>query len=771
MTASPPGPDRSVADLHTNVQLPPGAALGNQAAGPIVSDAPTLPPDLLRLARACGIAPEWNDAYGQIQHVPAATLRALLAALGFEADSPARIAESEDRLHAFGHPAHAPLVTARVGEAVVWRGRPEGAGAADLMLEDGRHYGCTIEALPGGWLRIPAIGMAGYHRLEHAGVGTVVAVAPQRAWTIDDACAAAPGQRWWGLATQIYSLRADARAELAGVGGYAALACVAENAGRQGAQALAVSPVHALFSADPSRYSPYSPSSRRWLNVLHADASPAFGRERVRDAKRRAGVAELAARLEAQTLIDWPGVAQVRFAYLRLLFEDAFAFVDGRPQARNLMDDTLAENFASFIDEGGVALVRHACFEALHEHFRREHGTPGGGFHDWPAAFRDPATPEVAAFAREHQHEIGFHLYLQWLAARGLSGAQAAARGAGMGIGLIGDLAVGMDHGGSEAWCSQGQVLAGLSVGAPPDLLNPLGQSWGLATYSPAALAASGYRAFIDMLRAVMRSAGGIRIDHVLGLRRLWLAPPGGGGAYLQMPFEDLLRLVVLESWRNRAVVIGEDLGTVPDGLRAALADHGISGMRVLWFERDSVADGSGFSAPERWPRASVALTTTHDLPTVAGWWAGRDIDWREKLGIGSAADIERQRAERAIDRTLMTEPPVVDTTGAAVPPADVAFDRVGRSACALALVQAEDLLGLVEQPNIPGTRDEHPNWRRRLPVGCGSLLDTPDAAARVTVLTAARSRPLTVPLVGAWHPSATQPGLAAVMRAVRESK
>ncbi|WP_211238031.1 MULTISPECIES: 4-alpha-glucanotransferase [Derxia] len=761
----------SVADLHTTPALPPGAALGHLVAGPDDRGAMSLPPDLARLARDCGIAPEWIDAYGQPQTVPADTLRALLSALGFEADTPARVAESADRLHAFGHPAHAPLVTARVGEAVVWRGHPDGAGPARLTLEDGRGYDCAIEALPGGWLRIPAVGVPGYHRIEHDGVQTVVAVAPQRAWTLDDACADAPGERWWGLAVQLHSLRADARGELVGAGGFAALACVAEHAGRQGAQALAVSPAHALFAADPARCSPYSPSSRRWLNVLHADAALVFGRERVREAKRLAGVAELAARLEAAQLIDWPGVAEVRLGCQRRLYEDTFIFSEGRPQARAAADQPLADNFIAFLDDGGQPLLRHACFEALHAHFRRLLGPKTGGFHDWPAEYRDPASPAVAEFARANEAEIGFHLFLQWLAACGLAGAQAAARGAGMGVGLIGDLAVGMDPGGSEAWSHQGVVLHGLSVGAPPDLLNPLGQAWGLATYSPAALAASGYRAFIDMLRAVMRASGGIRIDHVLGLRRLWLSPPDGGGAYLQMPFDDLLRLVVLESWRNRAIVIGEDLGTVPAGLREALADHGIAGMKVLWFERETAQDGGGFADPERWPRGAVALTSTHDLPTVAGWWAGRDIDWREKLGIGTPADIERQRAERAIDRTLITEPPALDASGLAVPPADMAFDRVGRSGCALAVVQAEDLLGLVEQANLPGTVDEHPNWRRRLPVSCGSLLDTPDAAARLNVLTAARARQLVLPLKGAWNPSATQPGLAAVMREVRQAE
>jgi 4-alpha-glucanotransferase len=312
-----------------------------------------------------------------------------------------------------------------------------------------------------------------------------------------------------------------------------------------------------------------------------------------------------------------------------------------------------------------------------------------------------------------------------------------------MGIGLIADLAIGIDPAGSYAWGHRANLLAGISVGAPPDLFNPLGQDWGLATYSPQALHRHGFLPFIDLLRAVMRHAGGIRIDHILGLNRLWLVPPGAtprDGAYLTYPLDDLLRLAALESWRHRCVVIGEDLGTVPLGLRPKLRAAGILGTRVLWFERSA----TGFTPPGQWHPAAVATSSTHDLPTVAGWWAERDIDWREDLGLlganETAADL---RTGREADRTaLWSTLQAAGCTQGVPPPPDKPDDVldavarfIGRTRCALALLPLEDVLGAREQPNLPGTTEGHPNWQRRLPVGVEHLMEDPRARARLALL------------------------------------
>jgi 4-alpha-glucanotransferase len=391
-----------------------------------------------------------------------------------------------------------------------------------------------------------------------------------------------------------------------------------------------------------------------------------------------------------------------------------------------------------FVHEGGERLREHALFEALHAHWLAQ-PDPKWSWRDWPQDWRSPVGPAVANFAAANPREIQFHMFAQWLAAESFAAAQRDARQQGMRIGLIFDVAVGMNPGGSHAWSRPHDLLLGLSVGAPPDLFNARGQDWGLTAFSPQGLLATGFEPFIATLRAAMRAAGGVRIDHAMGLTRLWLVPRGSspaGGAYLTFPLDDLLRLIALESHRHRAIVIGEDLGTVQPEFRARMADAGIAGMDVLWFQRD----GKRFLAPKRWRRDAVAMTSTHDLATVAGWWGGSDIATRAKLGL---ADERRETKERSRDRKAIwrafqkagaaekAEPP----PGQPEPAVDAAIAFTAQSPSRLALILIEDVLALTEQPNLPGTIDEHPNWRRRLDKRSGELLDSPQARSRLKTL------------------------------------
>ncbi|USB88925.1 4-alpha-glucanotransferase, partial [Burkholderia cenocepacia] len=292
--------------------------------------------------------------------------------------------------------------------------------------------------------------------------------------------------------------------------------------------------------------------------------------------------------------------------------------------------------YQRFRAAGGAALDAHARFDAL-QAFCIEHGI-GADWRQWPAPWRTPGSAEVDAFAHAHADTIAFHTFLQWCASRALGDAQHAARGAGMATGLIADLAVGSDRAGSDAWAHGTTLLRGVSLGAPPDLFNAAGQAWGVTTWTPAALRADGFAPFIELLRAAFAHAGGIRIDHVLGFARMWIVPDGGSprsGAYLRYPLDDLVRIVALEAARHRAIAIGEDLGTVPAGLRERLGAQGVAGMRVLWFERD--AQGA-FRPPSAWDRDAIATTSTHDLPTVAGWWRGVDLGWRRVAADAAAA-------------------------------------------------------------------------------------------------------------------------------------
>ena len=310
-----------------------------------------------------------------------------------------------------------------------------------------------------------------------------------------------------------------------------------------------------------------------------------------------------------------------------------------------------------------------------------------------------------------------------------------------MAIGLIADMAICADISGSFSWAHQTELLSQVSIGAPPDLLNRDGQNWGVAAFSPLGLKRSGYRAFIDMLRANLQHAGGMRIDHIMGLQRLWIIPEGASaqdGAYLNYPLEDFLRLLALESWRHRALIIGEDLGTVPEGLQDTLASHNILGMRVLLFEQQ---DGE-LPAPEQWSNAALATTTTHDLPTLAGWQSGRDIAWREHLGQSSAEQAAADRQQRTeevhvLHQALQRQ----GLTQGKDPQAqlDASIQFLGCTPAPLVLVPLEDLLGATEQPNLPGPGDAHPNWRRRWSQNAAQMLDAAPAKRRLQRLHEAR--------------------------------
>ena len=456
---------------------------------------------------------------------------------------------------------------------------------ARLVLEDGGAQDIALAPRGDGRCALGAISQPGYHQLQFGEQTITLAVAPKKCFTVEDA---APDSRLWGLAVQIYGLRRESDG---GIGDTSGICALVSGAAQHGADAIALSPIHALFGADQSRYEPYSPSSRLFLNPLHADPSVLLGADHVAAAIDATGLAAEWARLEAADLIDWPAAAANKLVLLRRLFDEFWAEFD------HDRGGTLARDFTRFRQGGGDLLEQHARFEVLHA-ARLATDRDAWSWRKWPAQWQDHSGAAVADFAAAHAREIAFHVFLQWVADRSLAAAQAHARCAGMRIGLIVDLAVGMDSGGSHAWSCQHDLLVGLNVGAPPDLFNPLGQSWGLTAFSPRALVARCFEPFLATLRAGMHHAGGVRIDHVMGLTRLWLMPDGASpadGAYLVYPFDDLLRLIKLESHRHRAIVIGEDLGTVPEGFREKLDAAGIAGMRVLWFERDG--DGSGSSA------------------------------------------------------------------------------------------------------------------------------------------------------------------------------
>lgn len=630
--------------------------------------------DLHAAAAAAGIRRDWEDANGRAQRVDDAVLEAILARLDLTA------------------PAE-PFLSAQAGSPVPLP--PDVSGTAELVLEDGTILHLPTDTSEDGRAQLPPVTAIGYHRLELAGRRFTLAVAPPR-------CPALPrSARGWGVSVQIPALRGDLPALYGELG---TLAGSAASLGRAGAAALAISPTHALFPADPGRFSPYAPSSRLFHNVLLAD--PGL-------------IGHPLPPAPAPELIDWANAIPDRLARLRAIFDAA---------EPGVLDAAEAWRAAR-----GVTLDQHALFDALHTAF-------GDGWQSWPAAYHDPSSEAVTRFAAEHARDVAFFAFLQWLTDQGLAAAQRAARDSGMAIGLIADLAVGMDPGGSHGWSRRDELLVGLSIGAPPDPLGPEGQNWGITALDPFALQRTGFRPFIETMRAALSHAGGIRIDHALGLDRLWVVPEGGSagdGAYLTMPGETLKRIIAIEAHRAGAIVIAEDLGTVPPGFRDDLARRGMLGMRVLPFERDARGE---FVSPRRWDGAAVAMTGTHDTPTLAGWWRGRDIDWRRRLGrYADPSDELAQRATRASERASLWR--AIDGPGTApeAPPVDAIIEAVATAPAGLAVLPLEDLVGIEEQPNIPGTIDEHPNWRRRMPDSTAGLLARPDVAHRTALLTAER--------------------------------
>jgi 4-alpha-glucanotransferase len=684
------------------------------------------------LARRAGIAVEWYDIGGQQHSVAPDVLRRILDALGLPCETRGELAASRKLLGRKANTqALSPLITATAGRPTRLDVGASEPRTARLKLEDGGER--DVSLLPvRGRLRVPAISETGYHRLLIDDRDIVLAVAPSRCRTIDDAV---PDARLWGIAAQVYSLP---RPGDGGIGDAAGIAALAEAAGARGADALALSPLHALFTADHTHFGPYSPSTRLFLNPLHASPTLVFGDEYVARVVADAELGETLMTHTAAKLIDWPSAADAKLALLRALFET----FNASPSSSN----ALVADFARFRADGGDLLAQHAVFETLHA---EQSAVGTGNWRQWSVDLRDPASATVAVFATTHFQEVRFHCFLQWLADRSLRVAQDRARQVGMRIGLISDLAVGMDPSGSHAWSRQHDVLGGLSIGAPPDMFNSNGQNWGLTGFSPRALISGGFAPFLATVRAAMRHTGGVRIDHAMGLTRLWLIPQGAtaaDGAYLAYPLTDLLRLLALESQRHQAIVVGEDMGTVPGGFRETLETAGLHGMRVLWFERA----GPKFSAPDAWDRTAVAMTSTHDLATVAGWWHGRDITTRVACdGLRTGVTESDVAAERASDRDRLWDAfvqagvangraPQPDDTA---PVVDAALAFVARTNSPLCVLPIEDLVGQEEQPNLPGTIDQHPNWRRRLNAEAASLLDEPRAAARVERLAAERPR------------------------------
>jgi (1->4)-alpha-D-glucan 1-alpha-D-glucosylmutase len=748
---------------------------------------------LRRLAELCGIEPAYQDIWGQTRPVSEATLRALLRTMGVHAatDSEAQAALAERQRRPWRSLLPPVLVTAQrepeihvplrlsarsSDERFGWRlweeGGQEHGGAftpTDLPLDEafeleGEPFERRRLVLP---MRLPT----GYHCLEVRAEGAEPG-ASLRLIVTPDAChlpdAVQGERRIWGPAVQLYALRSRRNW---GCGDFGDLHALVDCCAAMGADIVALSPLHALFPHNPSHASPYSPSSRLSLNELYldiegvpeyAECEAASGLARTREFQQHLQI------LRNMDLVDWPGVAAAK---LRILEEVYRCF-----RERHLARETeRGRAFRAFQAKGGEALRHHALFEALQEFLHRDDPRIWG-WPAWPEEFRDPGSAAVAEFAASHLERVEFYQYLEWLAQAQLAAVGTRCMEHGLGVGLCLDMALGADIGGSEVWRQQSLYAVEATLGAPPDDFNLNGQNWGLPAPIPERLAESAYEPYISLLRRLMGHAGAIRIDHVMSLMRLFWIPVGASpaqGAYVRYPLEDLLGILALESQRNRCLVVGEDLGTVPEALREILAATGVLSYRVLYFERDSTGR---FRNPDEYPGLAVAAVSTHDLPTLAGFWKGRDLAVRGELGLFPSDEVRSQQIlARAADRAgllLALEkqgllPDQVSADSASAPEMTPELARAVHAFLAatpakILTVQLEDALGQADQANLPGTTEQHPNWRRKLELYLEDLLTDGRVRKLTDVLRNARGQ------VRAMAPPAVAPGTALPARIPR---
>ncbi|AIX75602.1 MAG: 4-alpha-glucanotransferase [Mixta calida] len=654
-------------------------------------------------ASAAGIAASYINAKGEPEAISAETRQKLLEAMGFPR----------------------PVSDAPVPAVKVFSGRRKrelavgGSGPFrwTLQTEQGKTY--QGEARGGETFPLPPRLPQGYHQLtltqgENAWPCRII-MAPRRCY---EPQALLEGRKLWGACVQLYTLRS---ARNWGIGDFGDLSEMLAQIAERGGDFIGLNPIHSLYPASPESASPYSPSSRRWMNVIYIDVERVPDFQQSEEAQRWWRDKETQRRVKAARETEWvdySAVNQLKIDGLRL----AWAQFSTRDE-----QDATRRHFEAYIAAGGESLYSQAAYDALHAAMLKEDGQRWG-WPAWPEKYRHAQSKAVQQFCRKNEDEVRFWLWLQWLANRQFDECWQVCQRHGMSVGLYRDLAVGVAEGGAETWSDPDLYCLKASVGAPPDILGPLGQNWGLPPMDPHVMAARAYQPFIDMLRANMASCGALRIDHVMSMLRLWWIPYGqtaDHGAYVYYPVDDLLAILALESHRNRCMVIGEDLGTVPKEIIGKLRSGGIYSWKVLYFEQESA---DRYRAPQEWQRQAMASATTHDLPTLRGFWSAGDLTLGETLGLYPDKVVlkglyeNRERQKQALLDALHEQGCVPKKLGkrAVKVPASAELSRgmqryIAESASALLGLQPEDWLEMEKPVNVPGTVDQYPNWRRKL--------------------------------------------------------
>jgi len=571
----------------------------------------------------------------------------------------------------------------------------------------------------------------GYHRMTASITnGTTsltgnnyIIVAPKTCYSPKDAA----DYKMWGLAAQLYSLKTE---NSWGIGDFGDLDDMVKEAGARGVSTIGLNPLHPLYPGNPAHRSPYSPTSRTFLNSTYIDVTRAPNFNTCEKAQAIVNSDDFKNHIKAaneKELIDYPYAAHLKYQILEILHHD---FLKNDVSSNSKYN----QQFVAFKNKMGESLSLLATFDALYEHFRKI-DPDSYGWTSWPQEYQDHDSQTVKDFQKSHAERIDYFMFIQWLADSQLSAVRQTAKESGMALGLYLDLAVGCDGGGADVWSNRSLYVAGGAVGAPPDATNLLGQDWGLTPINPLELRRQGFQPFVEALRSNMRYAGAIRIDHVLGyMRQYWVAPgkKADEGIYISFPFEDLLRIIALESRRDSCVVIGEDLGTTPEGFGEIMAAAGLLSYKILFFER---WESGLFLRPEHYPEQAMVTVSTHDLPTLSGWWTGNDLKWRNELNLYPNDEMSKQdRENRVLDRDRLIaalvdlgvlKPEDAPQQAPAVMNCqleEAVQSYLAKSSCRIQMIPLEDALGMHEQVNIPGTIDEHPNWLQRLEIKVSDL-------------------------------------------------
>ncbi|MBF0351167.1 MAG: malto-oligosyltrehalose synthase [SAR324 cluster bacterium] len=702
-----------------------------------MNDTPNL---ILKLAELCGIQPQYMDAWNQPTEVSLETQKVILEAMEMSLNSADEIRNAIEYYENYQWNRMLPYVQVVSEHSFPWKipvvipvEEKNQSFEWHLLTESGEeHTGSftpselmVLEQQTSGTMMhtrhefsLPVSPGLGYHQLQITGhVGMTFIVTPDRCYWPK---AIEENGRIWGISVQLYSLRS---ARNWGIGDFTDLRWVIEYAAKLGADTVGVNPLHALFPLRPEECSPYSPSSRMFYNVMYLDV------EVIEDFAECPNVQELIQTPEFQhrrqmarkgDMVNYTEVSQIKIPILELLYQN---FRD-----KHLTNDSSrARKFREFQAQGGESLYQFALFETLSDHFF-EQNDQNYHWKIWPEAYHSPSSPQILEFSEIHRERIEFFQYLQWQTSLQLEAIGWQCMRSKLGLGLYLDLAVGIDPCGFEAWVNHHLVVNNAGIGCPPDLFNTRGQDWGLAPWNPFKLKECAYAPYIQTLRKNMKYAGALRLDHVMGLTRLFWIPRNQNsaeGAYVTYPFEDLLGILKLESVRNSCLIIGEDLGTVPDNLQQKLMEGGLLSYRLLLLEKDL----EGFAPPETFPPQAVVAVTTHDLPTLSGFWKGQDFVVRKKLDLFSSEKMrEQMTVERSKDRALLLQalshenllPEDVELDPAMTPVMTPDLSRalhryLARTPCKIVMVQMDDVLGQIDQVNQPGTQAVPHNWRKKL--------------------------------------------------------